>query len=63
MTCDEFTGLDEATRLAVIREILKQDNNPTGPREMHGDARRGRLPVPSRRHGQRGAVGLAAVSH
>jgi hypothetical protein len=31
MTCDEFNGLDEATRLAVIREILKQENNPLGP--------------------------------
>jgi hypothetical protein len=31
MTCQEFTDLDEATRLAVIREILKQENNPLGP--------------------------------
>lgn len=31
MTCKEFNDLDEATRLAVIREILKQDNNPLGP--------------------------------
>lgn len=31
MKCQEFSGLDEATRLAVIREILKQDNNPLGP--------------------------------
>lgn len=31
MTCSEFNGLDEATRLAVIREILKQENNPLGP--------------------------------
>jgi hypothetical protein len=31
MTCSEFNKLDEATRLAVIREILKQDNNPLGP--------------------------------
>lgn len=31
MTCDEFTGLDEATRVAVVREILKQENNPLGP--------------------------------
>jgi hypothetical protein len=31
MKCQEFTGLDDATRLAVIREILKQDNNPLGP--------------------------------
>lgn len=31
MTCDEFTGLDEATRLAVIRAILEQENNPLGP--------------------------------
>ncbi len=27
----EFSDLDEATRLAVIREILKQDDNPLGP--------------------------------
>jgi hypothetical protein len=31
MKCSEFNGLDEATRLAVIREILKQGNNPLGP--------------------------------
>lgn len=31
MTCEEFNGLDEATRLAVIREILDQQNNPLGP--------------------------------
>ncbi len=31
MTCEEFNGLDEATRLAVIREILEQKNNPLGP--------------------------------
>ncbi|MGV0792122.1 hypothetical protein, partial [Mycolicibacterium sp. XJ1819] len=31
MTCDEFNGLDEATRLAVIRKILEQENNPLGP--------------------------------
>ena len=31
MTCGEFNKLDEATRLAVIREILKQENNPLGP--------------------------------
>ncbi|OBI81317.1 hypothetical protein [Mycobacterium sp. E740] len=31
MTCKEFTGLDEPTRVAVIREILKQDKNPLGP--------------------------------
>jgi hypothetical protein len=31
MKCQEFTGLDDATRLAVIREILKSDNNPLGP--------------------------------
>jgi hypothetical protein len=31
MKCEEFNGLDEATRLAVIREILKQENNPLGP--------------------------------
>ncbi len=31
MTCGEFNKLDDATRLAVIREILKQQNNPLGP--------------------------------
>ena len=31
MKCEEFNDLDEATRLAVIREILKQENNPLGP--------------------------------
>ena len=31
MTCKEFTGLDEATRLAVIRAILAKENNPLGP--------------------------------
>jgi hypothetical protein len=31
MKCDEFNKLDEATRVAVIREVLKQENNPLGP--------------------------------
>jgi len=31
MTCSDFTKLDEATRLAVIRAILAQENNPLGP--------------------------------
>jgi hypothetical protein len=31
MTCSEFNELDEATRLAVIRAILAQENNPLGP--------------------------------
>jgi hypothetical protein len=31
MTCEEFNKLDEATRLAVIRAILAQKNNPLGP--------------------------------
>ena len=31
MSCGDFNKLDEATRLAVIREILKQQNNPLGP--------------------------------
>jgi hypothetical protein len=31
MTCGEFNKLDEATRLAVIRAILAQGNNPLGP--------------------------------
>lgn len=31
MTCEEFNGLDEATRVAVVRAILEQENNPLGP--------------------------------
>jgi hypothetical protein len=31
MKCSEFNKLDEATRLAVIRAILAQGNNPLGP--------------------------------
>ncbi|MCB0950781.1 MAG: hypothetical protein KDB44_16205 [Mycobacterium sp.] len=31
MRCDEFSDLDQATRLAVVREILSQENNPLGP--------------------------------
>jgi len=31
MTCEEYNDLDEATRVAVVREILKQENNPLGP--------------------------------
>jgi hypothetical protein len=31
MKCSEFNNLDEATRLAVIRAILAQGNNPLGP--------------------------------
>ncbi|MFG1934602.1 hypothetical protein ACGFK1_28765 [Mycobacterium sp. NPDC048908] len=31
MKCDDFNKLDEATRLAVIRAILAQENNPLGP--------------------------------
>ena len=31
MSCSEFNKLDEATRLAVIRAILAQENNPLGP--------------------------------
>ncbi|MDT5135149.1 MAG: hypothetical protein QOJ20_2359 [Mycobacterium sp.] len=31
MKCSEFNKLDEATRLAVIRAILAQENNPLGP--------------------------------
>jgi hypothetical protein len=33
MKCREFDGLDEATKLAVIREILAQKNNPLGQSE------------------------------
>jgi hypothetical protein len=31
MKCGDFNKLDEATRLAVIRAILAQENNPLGP--------------------------------
>lgn len=31
MTCEEFSALDEATRVAVVREILAQESNPLGP--------------------------------
>ena len=31
MRCGEFSDLDEPTRLAVVREILAQENNPLGP--------------------------------
>lgn len=31
MACSEFSKLDEATRLAVIRAILAEENNPLGP--------------------------------
>ena len=31
MTCEEFADLDEATRIAVVREILAQQDNPLGP--------------------------------
>ncbi|MGV0849428.1 hypothetical protein ABQF03_04395 [Mycolicibacterium phlei] len=31
MSCREFIALDDPTRLAVIREVLKQENNPLGP--------------------------------
>jgi hypothetical protein len=31
MTCQKFNGLDEATRLAVIRAILAKQSNPLGP--------------------------------
>ena len=31
MNCSEFNKLDEATRLAVIRAVLAEENNPLGP--------------------------------
>lgn len=31
MKCAEYSGLDEATRVAVVREVLAQENNPLGP--------------------------------
>lgn len=31
MTCGEYSDLDEATRVAVVREVLSQEGNPLGP--------------------------------
>ncbi len=31
MDCEEYADLDEATRVAVVREILAQQDNPLGP--------------------------------
>ncbi|AFM19650.1 hypothetical protein Mycch_4961 [Mycolicibacterium chubuense NBB4] len=31
MSCEEYNKLDEATRVAVVRAILAQQNNPLGP--------------------------------
>lgn len=31
MACTEYNDLDEATRVAVVRAILAQENNPLGP--------------------------------
>ena len=31
MTCEEYNGLDEPTRVAVVRAILEQGSNPLGP--------------------------------
>lgn len=31
MSCEEYSTLDEATRLAVVRAILEQGSNPLGP--------------------------------
>ncbi|MCH9710209.1 MAG: hypothetical protein K0U70_06785 [Actinomycetia bacterium] len=31
MRCTEYNELDEATRVAVVREVLAQENNPLGP--------------------------------
>ncbi len=31
MSCEEYNDLDEATQLAVVREILAQETNPLGP--------------------------------
>ncbi len=31
MKCQEFSDLDEAERVAVVREILAQKDNPLGP--------------------------------
>ncbi|MET0992724.1 MAG: hypothetical protein ABWY20_00980 [Mycobacterium sp.] len=33
MKCDEFLDLDEATKLAVVRAILAQENNPLAGNE------------------------------
>ena len=31
MTCEEYKDLDEPTRVAVVRAILSDENNPLGP--------------------------------
>lgn len=31
MKCDEFTQLDQAERVAAVKEILSQENSPFGP--------------------------------
>ncbi|MDY6998138.1 MAG: hypothetical protein SW019_16180 [Actinomycetota bacterium] len=31
MMCEEYNELDEATRVAVVRAILAEENNPLGP--------------------------------
>jgi hypothetical protein len=31
MTCSEYTDLDDATKLAVIRAIIAEEGNPPGP--------------------------------
>ncbi len=33
MTCAEYTDLDDATKLAVVRAILTQESNPLGPED------------------------------
>ena len=33
MTCAEYTDLDDATKLAVVRAILAQESNPLGPED------------------------------
>lgn len=33
MTCAEYTDLDDATKLAVVRAILTQETNPLGPED------------------------------
>jgi hypothetical protein len=36
MACKEFSGLDDATKLAVVRAILKQQNRSSQENEMFG---------------------------
>ena len=64
MTCEEYTGLDEATQKAVIRAILSEEGSrPTRTAEVTAMLMAGAMCqfMPDA-HGQRGGVGLPTVS-